>query len=113
MDQQEQRRERRVLVKDPVWFEGKLGTGRGTTFNLSSGGCAVASNTPVDLQATMKLFLHIPSEKTPLQVDRARVTWRAGNDFGLEFLALSEQEQERLRHYVVSLRDGVASLIRS
>ena len=109
----EQRRERRVLVKDPVWFEGKLGTGRGTTFNLSSGGCAVASATPVDLQATMKLYLHIPSEKTPLQVDRARVTWRAGNDFGLEFLALSPQEQERLKHYVVGLRDGVASLIRS
>ncbi len=109
----EQRRERRVLVKDPVWFEGKQGTGRGTTFNLSCGGCALASNTPVDLQATMKLYLHIPSEKSPLQVDRARVTWRAGNDFGVEFLDLSAEERERLQQYIVSLRDGAASLIRS
>jgi len=108
----EQRRERRVLVKDPVSFEGKLGTGRGTTFNLSPGGCALASNTPVDLQATMKLYLHLPSEKSPLQVDRARVTWRAGNDFGVEFLALSAQERLRLQHYIVSLRDGAAGLIR-
>jgi len=109
----EKRRERRVLVKDPVSFEGKLGTGRGTTFNLSPGGCAVASTTPVDLQATMKIYLHLPSEKSPLQVDRARVTWRAGNDFGVEFLALTAQEQARLRQYIVGLQDGATSLMRT
>ena len=109
----ENRRERRVLVKDPVSFEGKLGVGRGTTFNLSPGGCAIGSNTPVDLQATMKLYLHIPSEKSPLQVDRARVTWRAGNDFGVEFLSLTAQEQQRLQHYLVSLRESAESPIRS
>lgn len=109
----EKRRERRVVVKDPVSFEGRLGTGRGTTFNLSLGGCAIVSDTPVDPQATMKIYLHIPSEKSPLQVDRARVTWRAGNDFGVEFMSLDAQEQQRLQHYIVSLREGATSLIRS
>ena len=109
----EKRRERRVLVKDPVSFESKLGTGRGTTFNLSPGGCALASKTPVDLESTMKIYLHIPSEKSPLKVDRARVTWRAGDDFGVEFLSLETQERERLQRYIVGLREGATSLIRS
>jgi hypothetical protein len=99
----EKRRERRLLVKDPVSFEGKSGVGRGTMFNLSLGGCAIGSNTPFDPEATMKLFLRIPSEKSPLQVDRARVTWRAGSDFGVEFLSLAAQERERLQRYIASL----------
>lgn len=102
----ENRRERRVLVKDPVSFEGKLGVGRGMTFNLSLGGCALGSSTPFDPEATMKLYLHIPSEKSPLQVDRARVTWRAGTDFGVEFLNLDAQARLRLQRYLVSLQEG-------
>ena len=105
----EKRRERRVLVKDPVSFEGSSGVGRGTTFNLSLGGCGVGSNTPFDPEATMKLYLHIPTEKSPLQVDRARVTWRAGNDFGVEFVSLAAQERERLQHYLAVLQQGVPS----
>jgi c-di-GMP-binding flagellar brake protein YcgR len=107
----EKRRERRFLVKDPVSFEGTSGVGRGTTFNLSLGGCAVGSNTPFDLEATMKLYLHIPSEKSPLQVDRARVTWRAGNDFGIEFLNVGAQERERLQRYLVRLQEGTPSAL--
>ncbi len=98
----EKRRERRVVVKDPVSFEGKFGVGRGTTFNLSLGGCALGSNTPVDLDATMKLELHIPSRQKPVKVDRARVTWKAGNDFGVEFLSLDAQERQHLKHYLAA-----------
>ena len=100
----EKRRERRVVVKDTVSFEGKFGVGRGTTFNLSLGGCALGSNTPVDPDATMRLYLHIPSQKSPLQVDRARVTWTAGNDFGVEFLSLDAQAQQNLKHYIAGLQ---------
>ena len=100
----EKRRERRFLVKDPVSFEGKPGVGQGTTFNLSLGGCALGSNTPFDPEATMKLYLHIPTDKSPLQVDRARVTWRAGNDFGVEFLRLAAPEKRRLQHYIAGLQ---------
>lgn len=109
----EKRRERRVVVKDPVSFEGKLGVGRGTAFNLSLGGCALGSNTPVDPGATMKLYLHIPSEKSPLQVDRARVTWRAGDDFGVEFLSLDAQERQRLQLYLASLQQGTPSIAKA
>ncbi|OGW67380.1 MAG: hypothetical protein A3H49_07025 [Nitrospirae bacterium RIFCSPLOWO2_02_FULL_62_14] len=103
----EKRRERREVVKDPVSFEGKFGVGRGTTFNLSPGGCGLGSNTPVDLDATMRLYLHIPSQKSPLQVDRARVTWRAGNDFGVEFLSIDQTSKERLQDYIASLQSKV------
>jgi hypothetical protein len=99
----EKRRERRMLVKDPVSFEGRFGVGQGTTFNLSLGGCALGSNTPFDPETTMKLHLHISTEKSPLQVNRARVTWRAGNDFGVEFLSLAAPEKRRLQHYIAGL----------
>lgn len=102
----ENRRERRVVVKDPVSFEGKLGVGRGTTFNLSLGGCALGTSTPFDPETTMKLYLYIPSEKSPLQVDRARVTWRAGNDFGVEFMNMDAQARLRLQRYIASLQEG-------
>jgi hypothetical protein len=107
---EEKRRHRRVVVKDPVSFEGKLGLGRGTAFNLSLGGCALESQTPVDLDATMRLYLHIPFQKNPLQVDRARVMWMAGNDFGVEFLSLNAQEQQRLQQYVAGLQQGAPSV---
>lgn len=107
------RRERRVLAKDPVSFEGMHGVGRGMTFNLSLGGCAIGSSTPFDPEATMKLYLHIPSEKSPLQVDLAQVTWRAGNDFGVKFLNLDAQARLRLQRYIVSLQEGALSLLKT
>ncbi len=110
---EEKRREHRFVVNDPVSFDGKPGTGRGTTFNLSLGGCAVGSNTPFDLDATMRLHLHLPSQKSPLKVDRARVTWRAGNDFGVEFLSLDAQERQRLQRYIASLQQGVPSSVKT
>jgi c-di-GMP-binding flagellar brake protein YcgR len=95
-----QARERRVVVKAPVSFEGKSGTGRGTLFNLSLGGCALESGTDVDMDATIKLSLHIPTDKKPVTVGRAKVTWTAGNDVGVEFLDMNETGKTRLRSYL-------------
>lgn len=96
----EHTRERRVVVKAPVSFEGKSGTGKGTLFNLSLGGCALESIAGVDMDATIKLSLHIPTDKKPVTVGRAKVTWTAGNDVGVEFLNMNETGKTRLRNYL-------------
>ena len=96
-------RERRVVVKAPVSFEGKAGTGRGTVFNLSLGGCALESGASVDMDATIKLSLHISTDKKPVTVGRAKVTWTAGNDVGVEFLDMNETGKTRLRNYLDKL----------
>lgn len=100
----ERPRERRVLVKDPVSFEGKQGVGQGTAFNLSLNGCALESGQPFDPDATMQMNLHIPTDKKPVKVGRARVTWKAGKDFGVEFLNVESSGKVRLQKYIAGLQ---------
>ena len=67
----------RVVVKAPVSFEGRQGVGRGTTFNLSLGGCGFESTAEVSMDSTMKINLHIPkpctSPSRSLDIDRILV----------------------------------------
>jgi len=93
----------RVVVKTPVSFEGKSGVGRGTTFNLSLGGCGFESRTDLDMNATLKLELYVPTDTKPVRVDRAKVVWAAGSDVGVEFLSMESTGQIRLQLYLDSL----------
>ena len=102
-----QPRERRVRIQAPVSFEGKSGTGRGTTFNLSLGGCALEGGACVNMDSTIKLNLHIPSDKKPVKVGRAKVIWTAGEDFGVEFLNMDETGKVRLQRYIEGLQKKV------
>jgi c-di-GMP-binding flagellar brake protein YcgR len=94
----------RVVVKTPVSFEGRLGTGRGTTFNLSLGGCGLESSADVNMDATMKLQLRIPTDTKPVTVGRARVVWTAGKDCGVEFVNMESTSKLRLQLYIDSLQ---------
>jgi c-di-GMP-binding flagellar brake protein YcgR len=94
----------RVVVKAPVSFEGRLGTGRGVTFNLSLGGCGLESSADVNMDATMKLQLRIPTDPKPVTVGRAKVVWTAGKDCGLEFVNMEQTSKLRLEHYIDSLQ---------
>jgi hypothetical protein len=40
-------------------------------------------------------------------VDRAEVTWTAGDDFGVQFLQLGPQERERLNQVIAELLQGI------
>jgi hypothetical protein len=97
-------RERRVVVKAPVSFEGKSGTGRGTTFNLSLTGCALESRVDVNMDATIRLDLHIPSDKKPVKVTRAKVIWTAGNDIGVEFVNMDQTGRTRLKEFLTRMQ---------
>ena len=104
----QQPRAPRVVVKAPVSFEGKSGVGRGTTFNLSLGGCGFESRTNLDMNSTIKLELHVPTDTKPVRVDRAKVVWAAGSDVGVEFLAMGSTGQLRLQQYLESLEPKTA-----
>lgn len=96
-----------MRIKGPVSFEGEFGVGRGTTFNLSLGGCALESGVGVNMDATIKLSLHIPTDTKPVQVGRAKVIWTAGDDFGVEFLNMDETGRVHLRQDLESLEGKV------
>lgn len=90
----------RVVVKAPVSFEGRTGVGKGTTFNLSIGGCGFESRTELNMDSTLKMILHIPTDTKPVKVDRAKVVWAAGSDVGVEFLIMESTGRIRLQHYL-------------
>jgi hypothetical protein len=100
----DQPRERRIPVKAPVSFEGRDGVGRGTTFNLSAGGCALESRAGVNMDATIKLDLHLPNGGKPVRVGKAKIIWTAGSDFGVEFVNMNDTGRARLRGYIESLQ---------
>lgn len=99
-----QPRDKRVAAKTAVSFESKSGTGRGTTFNLSLTGCALESRADVMMGSTIKLHLHIPTEKHPVSVGKAQVIWTAGDDIGIEFLDMNETGKARLRQYIEQIK---------
>ena len=101
----EERKDKRIHVRVPITFEGKQGVGEGTLFNLSKGGCAIASNVPVQLCAHITLRLHIPTQKQPIEVTEAGVTWTSGQDFGVQFLNLAPQEKDRLQQAIAELQE--------
>ena len=103
----EQPRDRRIRVKAPVSFEGKSVTGRGTTFNLSLSGCALESGAAVNMDSTIKLNLHIPTDMKPVKVGRAKVIWTAGSDCGVEFLNMNATGKARLQTYIDGLLKNV------
>jgi len=96
-------RERRVIVKAPVTFEGRVGVMRGNTFNLSLKGCAIESGSNLDdvkMDATIRLDLLIPTDKKPVKVTRAKVIWTAGSDVGLEFVSMEQTGRTRLKNFL-------------
>ncbi len=107
MEALEGRRERRLFVQYPISIEGNQGVSEGTLFNLSQGGGSIQSEIPVQCGTILTLRVHLPSLKQPIAVDRAEVTWTAGEDFGVQFLQLGLQERERLNQVIADLVQGI------
>jgi len=97
------RRALRVAVEDTASFKGKTGLHQGTVFNLSASGCALESGEPIDPNTSIQLDLVIPNDKKPVKVSRARVTWKAGSDMGVQFLDMNETAKVRLQCYIESV----------
>jgi hypothetical protein len=100
-------RERRVFVQYPISIEGNQGVNSGILFNLSSGGGAIESGATVQCGTVLTLRVHVPSTKQPIEVNQAQVTWKAGDDFGVQFLQLGLQERARLNQVVADLLQGI------
>ncbi len=78
----------------------------GTVTNLSLGGCKVESEASIYIGMYLALQICLPGQETTLQVDQAVVRWARKEEFGLEFISMRPEEEERLRDVVGSLRAG-------
>ena len=80
--------------------------GGGVVTSLSKEGCAVTSEEMVPPYTFLALHLQLPEQYVPLRVEVAEVRWVSGVGFGLEFLQLRTEEQERLQRYIKTLESS-------
>ena len=93
---------KRFQVKIPISFrlEDPSVEGEGIVYNLSIGGCKVTSTTPVSTGLYLSIRLQFPTEPSPLDVRLAAVRWAMAGDFGVAFVSMGSDQQERLQRFL-------------
>jgi len=99
---------KRVTVDYPVIFAGESYVGEGTVTNVSVPGCAVRSQKPVELGAYLEMKLLVPEGAPPVSVGLAKVRWRNGQRFGVEFIRVPGEDQVRLGRLVKEGTFGIS-----
>ena len=87
-----------------IAFLGGESDGDGRLVNLSPAGCAIQSSMKVEEGACMLLHIHPPDGEPPIMIETAEVKWIDGQDFGVEFLNVAPEEEERLQELLHVLR---------
>ncbi|MFQ5923914.1 MAG: PilZ domain-containing protein [Anaerolineales bacterium] len=105
-DPQEQRREPRFPAECPLAFLGGCFEGYGYVVNFSNSGCAVESNKQYEPGKYVSALIILPDD-APLEIEVAAVRWSHGLQFGLEFIRIQPEMQQRLRGYISSLGTAV------
>ncbi|MDA2911774.1 PilZ domain-containing protein [Nitrospiraceae bacterium AH_259_D15_M11_P09] len=93
----------RFKVRLPIAFLGLDLTGEGTVVNLSLEGCGIESDQNVQQGKQLTLRIFMPDQDASVVVDRAQVRWTVRGLFGLEFLTIGSEEEERLRRFLSTL----------
>ena len=99
----EGRKHARFAVQLPVSFSGDHLSDRGTILNLSSEGCAIKSDTVAGAAVYLQLTMQLREREDPIQIDLAAVRWVSAMRFGVEFIKIHPEEEERLRKFVKML----------
>ena len=102
----DRRRAARFPVEYTLYWLGQHDAGAGTVSDLSMGGCKVDTKASVNIGMHMPLRLYLPGQETPLEVDQAAVRWTKEQHYGLEFMSMRPEEEERLHHLVSTLETG-------
>ncbi len=102
----EQRKHQRFDFQLPVSFSGGDAAGGGLITNLSTEGCAIVSKEPVRPTTFLALRLRLPEHSSSLRVEAAEVRWANARGFGLRFIHLRAEEQERLQRFITVLEAG-------
>ena len=90
----------RYPIQCSITFLADHFVGEGTVSNLSTGGWKVDSDQPVQRGNYFALRVLLQDQAPPMKVDLAAVRWSSGREFGLEFIRMQPEEQDRLRRFV-------------
>ena len=102
----EQRKHRRYRFLCEIRFPGKEESVAGTVSDLSTGGRKVMSLASLYIGMYLALEICPLGQEATLKVDQAAVRWAREEEFGLEFITMWPEEEERLRRIVSTLETG-------
>lgn len=86
----------RVAAEFPVIFAGNSFVGEGTVNNVSVPGCEIISNKTVEPGTYLEMKVLMPDDAPSLCVELAKIRWRQGRRFGVEFIRMPGVDQVRL-----------------
>jgi hypothetical protein len=99
----------RVLTGFPVIFAGDSFVGEGTVDNVSVPGCSIVSNKIVKPGTYLEMKVLMPDNSPSLCVELAKIRWRNGRRFGVEFIKMPGVDQVRLGRLIKRHRAARAS----
>jgi hypothetical protein len=86
----------RVLTGFPVIFASESFVGEGTVDNVSVPGCSIVSDKIVKPGTYLEMKVLMPDNAPSLCVELAKIRWRKGRRFGVEFIKMPGVDQVRL-----------------
>jgi PilZ domain len=86
----------RIPTKFPVIFAGDSFVGEGTVNNVSVPGCSIVSDRAVEQGTYLEMKVLLPDNAPSLCVELAKIRWRTGRRFGVEFIRMPGMDQVRL-----------------
>ena len=95
------RRDVRYEVKCPVMFVVDGKPGEGTTFNLSRGGCAIATEMYTAVDDPVSLQITVSNQPTPITIELGKVRWSTSREFGVEFMVVENASKRRLDDFLL------------
>lgn len=99
----ESRKARRAIYQGRVFFVTDFGfgiKGVGLLQDISTTGCHIVTESPLQLGMELGLSLVASQHERNIEIELAKVRRMDGHHFGLEFLAIDPVERERLRQFL-------------
>ena len=102
------RESQRLPMQGPVFYTGLKGQGRGLLIDLSAHGCRVQGDLPVKPGDKLSLVIPDPTTGKLIIVDKGRVAWVNGKEFGLAYEVVCPSD----RHHLMTLlaRPSIAAI---
>ena len=101
----EKRQQPRFTSQFRSTISGGQREGQGRTLDLSTGGCKIETDLPVDVGATFECRIYVPGLDWPLRIDEAQVRWVKARTFGIQFTKIQSEEAAKLKRVIASLNE--------
>ena len=96
----ERRKHPRYHVEYVLSLLGERSQGQGVARDLSVRGCRARSPVGVTAGVSVGLLIDVPCYDNPLHVDMAIIRWTKEQEFGMEFVSMGPDSQQRLQEVI-------------